>query len=375
MGAIAASLKAGTSGGSYDAAYATLSATDWQQWSGQTGPTNGNLTWSHNLGTSMGFIRATAVVMPGSAAKRYYEVHCDNMFFGGLFCGFSWLHVDDINPGASNNFSMPQMIIMLQDGHAQIGDYFSNRLWDRGQVCPSGPVTNDTIGIYLDEALGLAWWTKNGTLFNNDVSASPATGVGGVNYKELIPDTAHWARMHPIIGVSEGAIVTCNFGGVAWTLPVVSGYTGWAVETNAHRFWRWAVTANNGGSLTTATEIELQAAGVDQTHPGDPLWVNQDLNGFGWTQAGMIDNVPSVGGNHGYATGNNVAFRAEFDLGHGGGAVDLFKLWGRDDNTDLNMAPKDWTLWSSNNLNEWTLRQTVTGATGWVNAESRTYAI
>ena len=96
--------------------------------------------------------------------------------------------------------------------------------YDNGVVASFDPyVQGDVIGIAVDFDAGLIWWQFNGSDWNADPSADPATGTGG----HAIPLTgdAHWAYDLNYDGATQASI-TMHVTPYDFTVP--TGFTGYS---------------------------------------------------------------------------------------------------------------------------------------------------
>lgn len=98
--------------------------------------------------------------------------------------------------------------------------------------------------LAVDNDAGLLWVRKNNGYWNNNASANPATGVGGINISAITG-----ARFFATYGEFVGDQVTANFGATAFSYAVPSGFNASgapavvATHSNAH-------TVNTTGSIT-----------------------------------------------------------------------------------------------------------------------------
>lgn len=81
--------------------------------------------------------------------------------------------------------------------------------------------TGDVIGMALDVGSALAWFRKNGGLWNNNAGADPATGSSGASF------TASGAIFPTVEGEHSGDVWTANFGGSAYANAAPSGFGNW----------------------------------------------------------------------------------------------------------------------------------------------------
>ena len=97
------------------------------------------------------------------------------------------------------------------------------------------------VGMALDFNLQKAWWTLNGSTWNNDIitNQNPATGVGGFNIGSfgagggVFGSSGAWFTVFPSFGSdTSGNVSTANFGGSALGYTPPSGFSAWAAAFN-----------------------------------------------------------------------------------------------------------------------------------------------
>lgn len=363
LAAIAASLKvAGGSGP--PATYATFNPNDMR--SGIV-LSNGNLTATVGSGLPNGLygVRATA---PKVTGKHYYEVHVDTLPAGspevsiGLasqFQDLGWYS----NAASQQSFACRDSdgIVVQNDSnlHSGVGGGF---------------VEGNTIGLAIDYDLRKYWYTKNGTVWNGESTATqnPATGVGGLSF-----DSNGLAWRYPWVYGTPGTQWTVNFGATAFTY-CPAGFTGYEENTGKH-FWRINVTSPDGSPQVSITEAEmaLTAGGANLLFPTMRLWGSPSLESFGWFMQYAVDGNKITNGTASGPNGWNsypsstgyIAFALGADT-----AVAEVRIWPRSDST-LGEAPKDFTIESSPDGRVWTVEKTVTGSTGWTLGTPRTFSI
>jgi uncharacterized phage protein (TIGR02218 family) len=136
-----------------------------------------------------------------------------------------------------------------------------------------------------------------------------------------------------------------------------------------HRYWKWIITANNGGGSFSAKEIEYRATydGADQTAPGGAITGSPNATG-GWVVGNLVDNNTSTEYNvnigdfsvwviYDFVT---PVYVQEFAVTNG---------W------TASVAPKDFTISFSDDGVIWYLKQSITGETGWAIGEQRVFDV
>jgi hypothetical protein len=97
------------------------------------------------------------------------------------------------------------------------------------------------VGMAIDFNLQKAWWTLNGSTWNNDIitNQNPATGVGGFDIGSfgagggVFGETDNWYSVFPSFGsATSGNVSTANFGGSAFGYTPPSGFSAWAATFN-----------------------------------------------------------------------------------------------------------------------------------------------
>ena len=174
---------------------------------------NGNRTVTHNNTTTNAGAISTSTKTTG---KRYFEsaiqvsvssstfVGIMSTNFAGIFgttiCATDTTSIQAINSTIYSNGGNTGTVL----GTTTIGDVFS---------------------FAIDLTARLAWIRRNGGNWNNNVSANPATGVGGV----AIAPTLGFS---PFVRFAASGVstdrVAANFGQAAFVFPVPAGFTnGW----------------------------------------------------------------------------------------------------------------------------------------------------
>lgn len=134
-----------------------------------------------------------------------------------------WLiHAD---AAAASNFADGVGFVLLTDTY--LGEHQAVGLYSDGSTSVNAIggtgftfTTGDTIMVIADKTAGLAWFSKDGTTFNNSYTAANVTaGVGGIAFTPSAADIFPGA----FVSNSGGATgqMTANFNGVGspWSLP------------------------------------------------------------------------------------------------------------------------------------------------------------
>ncbi len=173
---------------------------------------NGNLTATNTTGGGLNNLGACAAKFPKITGKWYFEcvtnISQPNSCVGIRGPGLTW--ADDI-AGASGCFaSFPS------------GAYVDTVLNPGGHGIGTSNGNRQDFAIDLDAGLG--WSRNSGGNWNNDGSADPATGAGGLDISARFPG----AGAYPFCMVTAPA-ENCifNFGATAFTGTPPSGFTGW----------------------------------------------------------------------------------------------------------------------------------------------------
>lgn len=158
-------------------------------------------------------------------------------------------------------------------------------------------------------------------------------------------------------------------------------YVNAAFRTTApasgYRFYRIAITANNGRSTTNIAEVEFRASvgGDDETGAGVAFATTAFGREGGDVRYEADKAFDNAAGTYWSTTTSGVTSSAlAYDFGTGAEIqVAQYTIQARSD--AANGAPKDWTLEGSNDLDTWDTLDTVTGETGWSNGETRTFTV
>jgi hypothetical protein len=235
-----------------------------------------------------------------------------------------------------------------------------------------------TLCMAVDLTAKLIWFRTGAGNWNNSGTANPATGVGGWALPAGFAGNNRGSLFPAVMAYGTATALTINQTPVQ---AVPAGFNGWPTVNTAHkRFWRLNITADNGNtSNVTLQEVALSesSGGADVTAPGDVVWTNSDLDSFGWSIAGLIDNNTTTGSNHGWASLNNSLMPSPgiyvaVDVGQHRDIVEA-KLTARSD-AAADSLPRDFTIQSSYDGETWATEKTLS-AVSWTLGEVKTYAI
>ena len=216
---------------------------------------NGNLTVTHNVTTANAGALSTAY---RSYGKYYFELVIQNSISVGIYVGvlssaavgnFGTVEVAQQSTtvvlGTSTNVITNGNTGVLNFGNAAVGDRF----------CLAIDLTNR-----------LVWVRKENGNWNLNVSADPATGVGGL----AIASTLGFA---PYIRFATSAsttdTITTNFGATAYTYTPPSGFGKWAED--GHVPFKLVVTLTPQMAGTLIPQVKVAKAST--TVYIDPLAV------------------------------------------------------------------------------------------------------
>lgn len=102
--------------------------------------------------------------------------------------------------------------------YGKSGELFTDM--SAGPGTPTQPyATGDVVGMAIDFDLGLAYFSKNGQWLNGN----PGAG-GGLSFS-LVPGTGTY---YPYFGISEGDVLTANFGDSPFAFAAPEGYAAFA---------------------------------------------------------------------------------------------------------------------------------------------------
>lgn len=184
----------------------------------------GNLIVASNSGT-FGSARATKGFLAGSGSvnanlKIYYEstILVTGASFGAQV---GWKH----GGSPTSNFLGGSSLEVGLEGHdgivrqngATAATYFAF-------------VAGDVIGMALDFVNQKAWWTKNGTTWNNAVigSQNPVTNTGGFSTANVCRPSGAYGTVYAAFGnLDNGDSVQANFGALPYAYPIPAGFTSY----------------------------------------------------------------------------------------------------------------------------------------------------
>lgn len=179
-------------------------------------------------------------------------------------------------------------------------------------------------------AINEVWFKKNNGIWNNDPSANPATGIGGV---ALTPING----VYYITGFVDNQAITFNFGGSGFTYLPPSGFTG---VPNVHAgfttfdpasIFQGAGLSGNGlvlgsGSAFGAATTWVNDAVSNGSYYYEATWGGQDIftntSGTGILRTGADLTYSPVGGyNFSDINGGVVANMGSILTGHNVGVL------------------------------------------------------
>lgn len=187
---------------------APLTPTNWNpsDKSANMSLSNGNLT-----ATSTNFSVGVRAVKGNNSGKFYWEATLAN---GGS-------SADDVGLGLAT----ADLTSTAPVGTTAVS---LNSIFVNGSSISTFPgMSNGVIvGIAVDLTVKLIWYRNAAAgIWNNNGSANPATGVGGINIASVAT-----GLLFPLfqVGAASGHAATANFGATAFNGAVPSGYTaGW----------------------------------------------------------------------------------------------------------------------------------------------------
>lgn len=143
-------------------------------------------------------------------------------------------------------------------------------------------------------------------------------------------------------------------------------YAGSVAEPRKH--WRVYITANNGGSYTCITEIEMYAGASANLCAGGTATASTEYDA-NYSAAKAIDGTKS--GDNGWSTtiGNTAPSWLAIEM-TSAALVDSVSIWGY---IQSDQAIKDFDIQSSADGSTWTTEWSVTGQTAWGINEMRTF--
>jgi hypothetical protein len=110
-------------------------------------------------------------------------------------------------------------------GNHSVGFYANGDIY-RNAFRTTGPFTyavSDIIDVEIDFTIGAVYLRKNNGFWNADSSASPETGLGGLDCSFIVGAARYFA-----LGLetnTESGV--CNFGASAYIFPASPGFVNW----------------------------------------------------------------------------------------------------------------------------------------------------
>lgn len=200
---------AGISGGPYQIVGATAgggaTTTTWNpsDKNAAIALSGGNLIGTGSSGG--GFVSGRAIASMTGSDKRHFEVVMTAQGFGIVGVGNSSATLNDYVGNDANGVGY------VFNGQVQVAG--------PGVVGISSYTAGDIISVEIDRGAKLIWFAKNTGDWNNDPTANPATGTGGIDI------TAVAGNLFPMVSFfSNGDVRTGNFGGSAYTKSASSGF-------------------------------------------------------------------------------------------------------------------------------------------------------
>jgi len=144
-----------------------------------------------------------------ATGKWFLSFHSES----GMICGLRWLtsdyDPDNLTPGSA---------FWIDSG----AGYFVS--WTGIASRPIAVASLGTVDIALDAASRTFWFRVDGGLWNNDVNADPATGVGGVPWSTRVVAKPF---LPFFLADTVGASATINTGTVPFSYPPPVGFSNW----------------------------------------------------------------------------------------------------------------------------------------------------
>jgi hypothetical protein len=189
----------------------TFDPADLATHAGNIALSNNNLTATATSSTGGSYTRAT---QSAGSGKYYIEWRADTVTSGA-------------GPGIVNASAIAYI---GADANGTIATY-SNSVINNGSTLGSWtaatPVSGDVISMAWDCGAKLVWFRLNNGNWNNNVSANPATGVGGY----AMPATGPW---YPAFDIdTTGNVVTMRVLSTSWTQSPPSGFVQFGTSAAA----------------------------------------------------------------------------------------------------------------------------------------------
>jgi len=169
---------------------------------------NGNLTFE----TTTGNFSNVLAVQGSSTGKYYWEVTV------GVLTGISQVGFGNAAINLTSGAYMGQGNNAV--GWAQDTNVYSNG----GSLTAIAPfVQSDILSVAIDFTAKLVWFRRNAGNWNNNGSANPATGAGGISFASLGAGPYYAA----VCVQNNGDKMTANFGATAFAQSQPSGFGTW----------------------------------------------------------------------------------------------------------------------------------------------------
>jgi hypothetical protein len=218
---------------------------------------NGNLTASH-LNTSPAGVASASFL---NSSKYYFEATIQTSFSGNSGIGI----VQDtasVSSGMISNAGSAGLNL-----GAASSKVYANAVYSGKDV--GGLSVGDVIGEAVDLTARLIWCRRLGPgspgYWNNDPTADPATGVGGISFA-----AGNYAPFAEFANAANNTdAVTFNFGQSAYAAAAPSGFGNWAVGW--FPFKLVAVLTSPQPQMKGFIYVNVRAAKASATYYIDPL--------------------------------------------------------------------------------------------------------
>lgn len=209
---------------------------------------NGNLTGFNNTGVTTSLMRGT---LARSTGKYYFELTADTIGSASSYviglANASETLVNKVGGVGSNSIGIEA------DGSV----FFNNS----AVVVGGGYAAGSHPAVAVDLTAKRAWfWSPAVSKWNNDASANPATGVGGLDISSISP-----AALYPAFSTFGGSGAqqgTANFGATAFSLTIPAGFTAWGTPAPNGNFLDIHATGNVRVDGNVAINGSLTVAGA-----------------------------------------------------------------------------------------------------------------
>jgi hypothetical protein len=297
---------------------------------------SGNLTITKTSGVTPGAFG----IISRSSGKYYWEYSFGDGITSGSLAGIAT---------GSATYSA-----LSSPGFGGIFVQGGGNIWSDGTlVAALGNMDGRIAGVAIDFTAQKAWFRADGGNWNNDGTANPATGVGGLSFSALgaVP-------MFPVAVLNvNGDAVRVNFGALPFRDAAPSGFSSDTVAAIGSRvYWQVNVSASQAGGNIAIAELQFRAAaGVSVTESGGTaLFSTQEPTTYQATKA-YDGSAATI-----WSADNHIPAWLGYQKASAAGVAEvMIQAW--NDATFWNLAPKDFVVRYGDDGKTWLAAKVVTG--------------